>query len=138
MKNETFYLRQLLYRLGIIFLLLTLIRLLFLWANFSTFSVFPTNKLLLSFLVGLRFDISSLLYTNALFALLAILPFGFRSNKNYQHLLFIVFLGLNAVMLALEIPDIAYFKYAQRRSGVGEFNLAGDFVRLIPAFIKSY
>lgn len=138
MKNETFYLRQLLYRLGIIFLLLTIIRLLFLWANFSTFSVFPANKLLLSFLVGFRFDMSSLLYANALFVLLSILPIGFRSNKKYQHLLFILFLALNAVMLALEIPDVAYFKYAQRRSGVGEFNLAGDFVRLIPAFIKSY
>ncbi len=44
----------------------------------------------------------------------------------------------NCAMLALEVPDIEYYKFAQRRSGVGEFNLAGDFLRLIPEFLRQY
>jgi len=66
------------------------------------------------------------------------IPFDFRANKGYQYMLLGLYLLMNGLMLALEVPDIVYYKFAQRRSGVGEFNLAGDFVRLLPGFIKDY
>ncbi len=107
--------------------------------NLETFfSIFSAKLILLSFFVGFRFDLSSLVYTNLVFIVLSLLPFSFRRFKGYQTFLFLVFIVFNSIMLALEVPDIEYYKFAQRRSGVGEFNLAGDFIRLIPSFVKSY
>jgi phosphoglycerol transferase MdoB-like AlkP superfamily enzyme len=138
MHKDLYYLKQLLYRLGIVFIILTILRFVFYLSNYSFFSIFSAKLILLSFFVGFRFDLSSLVYTNLVFIVLSLLPFSFRRFKGYQTFLFLVFIVFNSIMLALEVPDIEYYKFAQRRSGVGEFNLAGDFIRLIPSFVKSY
>lgn len=138
MQKEFYYLKQLLFRLSLVFTTLTLVRGLFLISNYSYFAPFSYKLLGLAFVVGWRFDISSLVYANLPFIFFSLLPFSFRNHKYYQIFLFALFLVSNTLMLALEVPDIEYYKFAQRRSGVGEFNLAGDFIRLIPEFLASY
>ena len=65
---------------------------------------------------GLRFDIAAVCYTNALYALLQLLPFSFRYTPGYQKFTQAVFVILNGVALLVTCIDMAYFKFTLRRS----------------------
>lgn len=70
---------------------------------------------------GLRFDISAILYLNALFILLMILPFNFRFNLYYRQVLRYLFLVINSLALATNVSDFIYYRFTLRRTTADVF-----------------
>ena len=70
-------LKVLLANLGLLLLLYTISRVLFLALNFQSYNQLPLRELAAAFLVGSRFDIAAICRVNAPFIVLSLLPFGF-------------------------------------------------------------
>ena len=65
---------------------------------------------------GLRFDISALMYTNALYMVLALLPFPFRRRRGWQGLVKGLYVVPNFVAFAADLADSVYFPFSNRRT----------------------
>ena len=61
---------------------------------------------------GLLFDTSAIIYTNALYILLMLLPF---KQSGYQQCCKWIYLIINGVALAINLADSVYFQYTMRR-----------------------
>ena len=118
----------LLKRLAIVLGAYTLCRLFFLAFNYEMVQVVGKAQLMLIFIYGLRFDVFSVLITNALFILLHLAPLKLFLRKNYQRLLKIVFFTFNIPALLLNCIDFVYFRFTQKRTTGDLFTpeIAGD------------
>jgi arylsulfatase A-like enzyme len=75
----------------------------------------PGNFLYLM-LGGLKFDLSAILYTNALFILLLIIPLDYRFHPGFKKGLTIWFFLTNGVALAMNVADFIYYRFTLRRT----------------------
>lgn len=65
---------------------------------------------------GLRFDLSAVLLTNLVFTILYLFPYHLIQNsKVYQSVLKVIFLSINSFFIALNLIDVAYFPFVQKR-----------------------
>jgi len=92
---------------------------------------------------GLRFDISAIIYTNAVFIILSLLPFAFTQQRWYQLILKTLFIVVNGICLLLNLADIAYFPFIQKRMQFGVLRFATgredkDLLSLLPLLLKQY
>lgn len=135
-------LKTLIKQLALVFLCYQISRVLFFVFNYHAFSDLGITQFLLLCFYGLRFDAFSVAATNILYVLLFILPFKFHYHKIYQKGLLYLFVISNAIALALNFIDIAYFPYTQKRTtyDVGGLIFGGqsDFLKLIPHFITEF
>lgn len=106
----------LLLRLSIIFLLYTICRILYYLFNLQSFAGLHLNEFFIILLGGLKFDISAILYLNSLFILSQIIPFNFRFKIAYQKFFSVFFYITNAIGLAFNVGDIAYYPFTLRRT----------------------
>lgn len=136
--NELQPLYRLLLRLLLLYAAMVLCRLLFWVYNADAFSGLTGGELLAIFFYALRFDTSSLLYVNALFILLHILPLPWRDRKGYERLQKGVFYCSNLPMFFLELSDVAYFPFAFRRMLRGDFHMQSDIKNLLPQFLSEF
>jgi len=72
---------------------------------------------------GLVFDLAGLLYLNALYVVLYLLPWPFKFGKVYQSILKWLYMMVNSVGLALNSIDIIYFRFIQKRTTYNVFNI---------------
>ena len=106
--------------------------------NFIVTAVFPL------FWHGARFDLSAIFMINALYIVLALLPFPFVKNKLYQYILKFLFIISNSFFLLLNCIDMVYFPFIQKRMQFADAFLfvngekGDDLLRLIPGFIAKY
>ena len=119
-------LKVLVANLGLLLLLYTLSRLLFLALNFHSYAQLPLGELVLAFLVGGRFDIAAICRINAPFIVLSLLPFGFVEKPWYRHFLKAVFLIANIPFLLLNVVDYEYFKFTGQRSSLSLLDMGQD------------
>ena len=68
---------------------------------------------------GLLFDTSAIIYTNALYILLMLLPFR---QSGYQRCCKWIYLIINGVALAINLADSVYFQYTMRRTTTTVFS----------------
>ena len=68
---------------------------------------------------GLLFDTSAIIYTNALYILLMLLPF---KQSGYQQCCKWLYLIINGVALAINLADSIYFQYTMRRTTTTVFS----------------
>ena len=101
---------------GLILLAFTLCRLAFLFSNYSYFSDLTFAELTRIFAGGIKFDISSLIYFNAIYIVLALLPFKFRDGKVYNKILKWAYFLPNSIALFLNCSDITYYPFSLRRT----------------------
>lgn len=113
-------------RIGLLLLTYSLCRFLFYAYNFSTFAHADWFDVALAFLLGLRFDIATILLINSLFLFLSIVPFVFVRNNVYQSLLKGLFLIINLPALFINLADIVYFPFKGKRTGVEVIGMASD------------
>lgn len=71
---------------------------------------------------GLRFDLAAVLYSNALFILLLILPIPFKFKDWYQRMLKWIFLVTNAFAFAVNTADFIYYRFTLRRTTLSVLN----------------
>ncbi|SIQ88364.1 LTA synthase family protein [Pontibacter lucknowensis] len=116
----------LLRRLGLVFLLYTLLRAVFFVFNFDHFAEASAGQVALAFVHGFRFDVAALVIINSLFILLSLLPHGNLQHPAYQRVLQWLFVLTNAPFIALALVDVEFFKFIGRRSGNEVFTITGD------------
>ena len=68
------------------------------------------------------FDTSAILYTNALYALMMLLPLHWKEHAGWQRAAKWVFVVVNAVAVIINIADAAYFPYTGRRTTASVFS----------------
>lgn len=125
------HIKHLMMRLGLLVLLYSVSRALFLAFNFQSYNQVPLNEILTAFVVGLRFDIAAICRINGVFIVLSVLPFSFFEKTWYQRVLKIVFLVSNIPFLLINIADYEYFKLTGQRSSLSLLDMGSD----IPAQI---
>jgi len=111
----------LLLRLLLAMLLYTLCRLGFYLFNKSYFTDVTADDLLRIFTGGLRFDLSAVLYTNALVILLSIIPLPIRFHPAYERVVKWLFYTFNGIALAVNVSDFIYFRFTGRRTTADVF-----------------
>ena len=103
--------------------------------NWSTFAPWQSWPLLWSELRGsITFDLSAVLYVNALYLVLLLFPCHYKEQKTFHRALRWLFVITNAIAVASNLCDAVYFQYTGRRTTVSvlsefaaEGNLAGIF-----------
>ena len=128
--------RLLLRRLTLLLGVYLLLRLGFYLFNFGTFRALNTGAVLLAFWHGLRFDISAVLWLNLPLVLLSLLvPVGARAR---QRTLRVLYVGLNAPGLAINLIDWEYFRFIGRRASNEWSTIGADIWRQAGQVIGHY
>lgn len=111
--NEYFVLA---YRLFLVFLFYTIARILFYFFNYKFIKINSFLDFIALSYHGLAFDSTAILYTNALFILFSILPFGINTKPAYQKFLLYIYFIFNGISYATNFIDFLYYKYTFNRS----------------------
>jgi phosphoglycerol transferase MdoB-like AlkP superfamily enzyme len=119
-------LKFLLVRLGLLLLLYSVSRVLFLAFNFDSFRNLPAGDILGAFVVGLRFDVAAICVTNSVFILLSLLPGPFQQSPKYQRFLKYFFAVTNVPFLLVNVIDVEYFKFVGQRSTLSVLDMTAD------------
>jgi len=114
----------LVYRMGILMVIYSVCRILFYLFNTASFPKVTFLSFLTIMRGGLMFDISALLYLNAVYMLLFLLPFNFTFSNLYQKGLKILFMIVNGVGIAFNLIDIVYYRYILKRTTASMFDVA--------------
>lgn len=65
---------------------------------------------------GVKFDIVAILYINVLYILLQSIPFRFKYGEKYQSVARWLFISTNALGIALNLVDYAYYPFTLKRT----------------------
>ena len=123
-KYETNEYLVLLYRFSLLMGFYSFCRILFYLFNTASFPKVTFLSFLTILKGGLMFDISALLYLNAVYMLLFILPFQFKFSGWYQIMLKWIFMIGNSVGIAFNLVDIVYYRYILKRTTASMFDVA--------------
>ena len=138
MRKELVYFFQLIKRLGIIILVFFLIRGFFFFFNSDAFPALSFSSFFRVFGNAIRFDLAAIIYINALFILLSLLPLPYRQFHWYKYIQKILFLLFNGLAIAFEVIDIGFFSYAFRRSIGSDLSLFQNTAAMIPHFFMEF
>ena len=133
----------LVYRILIIIFLYTVCRVLFLAFNYDHFSNIRFGEIMSVMVYGLRFDLSAIIITNAVFILLWLIPSPLREKTWYGKMSAWFFYIVNAVALLANCLDTVFFPFSFKRSTADIFGVVmvgggDDFVRLLPRYLLDF
>ena len=111
-------------------------RVAYLLENYSHFAEgLSLGHLMRMFRGGLLFDTSAIIYTNAVWIVMLLLPLWFKETKIYHRVCKWIFVLINSLALAVNLADSVYFPYTLRRTTTSVFrefdnenNLGGVFL----------
>lgn len=138
MKEQIIFLKLCIKRLMLMMTVYTIFRLLFFLFNFQTFSAFAWSEIFLCFLLGLRFDLSAIIYVNSIFMLLHFIPLKVRYKKNYQSFLKWIFFVSNFTILISGLIDIKWFGFVEKRMTFQIFSTLHDANNQLPSYLLEY
>ena len=127
----------LLKRLGIILLCMQLTRIVFLFFNWSNFNHVGFTD----FAASIWFDCITISLIAFPFIVLSLIPFNFCEKKWYLLILKFLFHFFNLVFIALNLVDVVYFSFTQKRSTADLLAIVGggdDFAQQIGSFFKDF
>ena len=106
-----------LYNLALVYLVYGLCRLVYLFENWSVISEgFDTLSFWEAFKGCWMFDTSAILYTNALYAILMLIPLHWKEKNWWQTMAKWVYVVLNSLCIIANLADAVYFQYTGRRT----------------------
>lgn len=131
----------LIYRFVVVMFLYTAGRIIFYLFNTSMFPNIGFSSFIRIMRGGVMFDTSAVLYLNAIYFVLYLLPFPFKFKEGYQKMLKWIFIIFNGTGLAFNYIDIVYYPYILKRTTASVFGIAsydaGNF-RLILRFFYDF
>lgn len=113
-------------RLLLLYAAWTLCRVVFYLQNAGEIGALGADELPALLRGGWAFDTVSILYVNAPFIVLSLLPFRFREKAGYRKMLLWLFAVTNALALVVNISDGVYFHYAKKRFTSDELSYLSD------------
>ena len=106
----------------IAYTLMMLCRIIFVWINIDFYPDLTLSHFLQMAGGGLMFDTSGLLYGNALYLLLVLLPCHIKENRRYHNALRWLFVVVNMLYVAINLIDSVYFRFSGRRTTMSVFS----------------
>ena len=137
-RNFTQLQQTLLVRFGILMLIYSLTRVIFFLVNLNLFEETTFSGFMVMLLGGLKFDLSALLFINAIYIVAQTIPFNFRYTVGYQKFTNLFFLITNAFFIAVNSADIIYYRFILKRttlSVIGNFENESNMLILFARFI---
>lgn len=122
------------YRIFLVYVFYQIARLLFWWYNKDLIKVDSLSEYLQLSYHGTQFDTTALLYINALFIFLSIIPLTFNTKKSYQKFLFWLYFVTNGIAMLMNFGDFIYFKFSQARLTTTAINVAQHETNLLKVF----
>ncbi|MCC7302759.1 MAG: sulfatase-like hydrolase/transferase [Bacteroidia bacterium] len=141
MKVHLTWLYGALKRLGVLILLYSLCRLLFLLVNYSFFRGISASDYFSVFGAGFLFDLSAIVMINSLYLAGVLLPSPIRTNKTYKKILRWLYILPNSFFLLFNVMDAGYYPFTLHRSTMEIITFATgkvDFLTLLPSLIAGY
>jgi phosphoglycerol transferase MdoB-like AlkP superfamily enzyme len=105
----------LLYRMFLAYFFYQIARFLFWFFNRGLIKVDSVSDYFSLAYHGIAFDTTAILYVNALFILLSLIPIVVNTRKGYQKFLFWLYFITNGIAYAMNFGDFVYFKFSQMR-----------------------
>lgn len=105
----------LIYRLFLVFFFYQIARLLFWIFNEDLIKVDGISEYFNLSYYGTAFDTTAILYVNAVFILLSIIPLVINTKKGYQKFLFYWYFITNGIAYSLNFGDMIYYRFSQAR-----------------------
>ncbi len=128
-------------RLLVVLFLLVITRLLIYFLHPSLFPGITPSKLLYYTIAGLRFDVVALIYANALYIFLLLLPFHFRNQRVFGIFSDTLYYLANIILLIPNLADSAYYPFTLKRMTIDIFkyiSTGDDTANMLPQFIRDY
>ena len=108
--------------LGIVYLMFTFCRLVFLLLNWGMYADTMTwGHALDLFGAGLIFDTTAILYTNALVILMMLFPLHWKERKGYYKVVRWIYVICNSVAIWANLCDCVYFPFTGKRTTTSVF-----------------
>lgn len=107
--------KMLVIRLSSMLLLLAFTRWCLYLFNVKSFPDISSSELYRLFFNGLRFDINTLIIYNSPLIIMYCLPIRYKFNKIYKKIVDIIFVVTNSVAVALNLIDVIYFRWLDKR-----------------------
>ena len=99
-------------RLLLLVIVYQISRVVFYFSNKSSFEGVGFKE----FLLGIRFDLSAIIFINLIFILALAIPGKFKYNPTYQKGIKYAFFIVNIIFIATNFVDAKYFQFTSRRS----------------------
>ena len=115
------------WRIALLYILLMVLRVLFYLYNSVLIGPLPTAELGSLLRGALQFDTVSLLYANAVFILLSLVPLRLRDKGWWQGVMYGYYVVVNGILvIGFNIADAIYFRYTQKRFSADEIFFADN------------
>ncbi|HNQ12491.1 MAG TPA: sulfatase-like hydrolase/transferase [Bacteroidia bacterium] len=128
-------------RFGIFLLLMLICRLVFFGSNYTAFSSESNTAIALSFLVGLRFDITVFSILFSPLVLFHVLVFSWNENKFFSKFFTLYFITLTSLCALVNLSDAGFYKFSNKRSTFDFFQVLtahSDTIGTVPDMIKDH
>lgn len=127
----------LLYRIFLAYVFYQIARLLFWYFNKELIKVDSVSDYFNLAFHGTAFDTTAILYVNALFILLSLIPIVINTKKVYQIVLFWLYFVTNGIAYAMNFGDFVYYKFSQARLTSTALNVAQHESNIFKVFTVS-
>lgn len=127
----------LLYRIFLAYFFYQIARFLFWYFNKGLIKIDSVSDYVSLSYHGIAFDTTAILYVNALFILLSLIPIVINTKKIYQKVLFWIYFITNGIAYAMNFGDIVYFKFSQTRLTSAAFQVAQHEDNIFKVFTAS-
>lgn len=116
----------------------SLLRLIFFAMNYDIFHSITAKEFLITYLVGIRFDLMTLAIINAPIILFNLIPFSFLRKYKVQKISNIIFYLLNLVAIIPTCVDLAFFRFNMKRMSTDIFALLDVIPKLLGQFFFDF
>ena len=113
-------------RILLLYVVMALCRAVFYICNHTLIGPLPPSERWGLVCGALQFDTVSILYANAAYILMALIPLHIRENGWWQGIMFWYYVVVNAAAVALNMADAIYFRYTQKRFTADEIFFADN------------
>ena len=112
----------LLLHLALVMLSYSLCRIGFYLFNTSYFPHIPFGSFARIMFGGFQFDLTAVLYSNALFILMMIIPHPWRYDPTYKKIAALIFIITNSIAIATNVIDFIYYRFTLQRTTLNIFS----------------
>ena len=117
----------LVWRIVLLYVVLMLCRVVFYVYNRALIGALPVDELWSLICGSMKFDTVSILYANAIFILLSVVPLHLREKRWWQSVKYWYYVIVNSLLLvSVNIADAIYFRYTQKRFSADEIFFANN------------
>ena len=136
MKPQLPHYLLLIYRIAVLYVLLTITRVVFYTFNASLFPEVSFGEFLTILRGGLKFDTTAIIYLNFVFIVMMILPFRFTFHAVYQKIAKWLYIVTNSFGLLANVSDTVYYQFTVKRTTSLVFSQFSNEENMLPLIGK--